>query len=334
MIRFAHTAIAAALLSFSSGCVSLMAQMAPGVSNVEDNLSADFPFESHFIDVNGSSMHYVEAGEGAPILLVHGNPTSSYLWRNVIPHLQDHGRVIAVDLIGMGQSDKPPLDYRFADHAVYLEGFIEAMGLTDLTLVLHDWGGGLGLDYYARHNDTVRGVVLMEAVVKPMSWDNANMAEKFLFGQLRDPETGHRLAAVDNVFVEDLLPMMAGRPMTAAEMARYYAPFPTVESRKPVAMWPREIPFLGEAPFDNIERIGANYEALRQSEVPVMFLHAEPGMIFKAPFLEELAEEIPRARFESVGTGIHYLQETQPTAIGALVADFVDGLAEPVAQGR
>ena len=128
--------------------------------------SPDFPFESHYVDVDGSKMHYVESGEGDPILFVHGNPTSSYLWRNVIPHVSPVGRAIAVDLIGMGRSDKPDIDYRFFDHLKYLEAFIEALGLENVTLVLHDWGGGLGTSYARRHPDNVRGMPFTEFAIR------------------------------------------------------------------------------------------------------------------------------------------------------------------------
>ena len=281
--------------------IPILASLSPGAADVEGDLSPDFPYESRYVAVNGSRMHYVEAGSGAPILLVHGNPTSSYLWRNVIPHLTSHGRVIAVDLIGMGKSDRPDLDYRFADHAAYLEGFVEALALEDVTLVLHDWGGGLGLDYFARHPDNVARIALMEAVVKPFRWADANAVEQYLFGRLREPADGQALLGEQNLFVESLLPMMAGRAMSEAEMARYREPYPTVASRKPVVQWPREIPFDG-LPADNAERIGANYAALRASDVPVLVLYAEPGMIYKAPFLDELARELPRATQVSVGS--------------------------------
>jgi haloalkane dehalogenase len=318
MIR---TLLLAATLS-STACIQVMAAVAPTAEDVEPGLSAAFPYTSRFVDVKGSKMHYVEVGSGDPILLVHGNPTSSYLWRNVIPHLEDRGRVIAVDLIGMGRSDKPDVDYRFATQAAYLEGFVEALDLRDVHLVLHDWGGGVGLDYYARHTDNVASVTLMEAVVKPMVWEQADLPTRYLFGRLRDPADGQQLNGEQSLFVETLLPMMAGRALSEAEMAAYRAPFPSVASRAPVVQWPREIPISGE-PADNTARIGGNYDVLRGDDVPVLFLYAEPGLIFGASLLDELREQVPRATFTSVGSGIHYLQETQPTRIGETIAAWL-----------
>ena len=240
----------------SAGCLSLMPTFAPSAEDVEPNISAEFPYAYRTIDVRGSKMAYIDIGpaDAAPIVLVHGNPTSAYLWRNVIPHLTGVGRVVAVDLIGMGKSDKPDIAYRFDDHAQYFLEFMQAMVLQDVVLVLHDWGGAIGIDYAARQKGNVRGIVVMEAVMKPMSLADADFATRYLFGRLRDPEDGNQIIAVDNFFVEKLLPMMSGRALTDEEMAAYRAPYLTIASRKPVAQWPREIPLDG-TPVDNSQRI-------------------------------------------------------------------------------
>ena len=305
-----------------TGCLRVMPMLAPSAKNVEPNISAAFPYESKYIDVFGSKMHYVDEGNGPSVILLHGNPTSSYLWRNVIPRLTDDYRVIAPDLIGMGKSDKPELSYRFDDHTRYFSGFVEAMGLKDVALVLHDWGGGIGIDYAANNPANVRAIALMEAVVKPMRWDMADMGTRYLFGRLRDPEDGHEIVAVNNYFVERMLPMMSGREMTDEEMQVYRAPYPSVESRKPVAQWPREIPF-DNSPEDNAKRIGGNYKWLQNSDVPVLALHASPGVIFQKEFLEELQLELPRMTSVNVGSGMHYLQEVQPTIIGDSVSAWL-----------
>ncbi|MEQ9363655.1 MAG: haloalkane dehalogenase [Leptospirales bacterium] len=322
-VRLLLYVLAAAGIFAQPGCLDLMAWMAPGIDDVEANISAEFSYESKFAAVKGARMHYVEAGQGDPILLVHGNPTSAYLWRNIIPHLKDQGRVIAVDLIGMGKSDKPELEYVFADHAEYLSGFIQALDLKNITLVLHDWGGGVGTDYIARNPGKVKGVVYMEAVMKPMNWDAANAVEKYLFGRLRDPEDGHQIAAVDNFFVEKMLPMMSGRELRPAEMRAYREPFPTVASRKPVAQWPREIPFIGDGPDRNIRRIGDNYAALQAADMPLLLLYAKPGVIVNEAFLEELKSDLPRMETVFIGSGLHYLQEAQPTKIGTEIAAWL-----------
>lgn len=322
-VRRALSGVVAASALALGGCLSVLPMLAPEAKDVEPNLGTAFPFDSRYVDVLGSRMHYVETGTGDPILLVHGNPTSSYLWRNVIPLLEPHGRVIAVDLIGMGQSDKPDIEYRFDEHAAHLSGFVEALGLERLTLVLHDWGGALGLDHAARHPDAVEGIVFMEALMRPMSWETANAAERYLFGRFRDPEDGHRIIAEDNWFVESMLPMATGRELSDEEMAAYRAPYPTVESRRPVARWPIEIPIEG-VPERNARRLAANWAWLRDSDVPVLLLYAEPGMIVKAGFRATLVEELPRMTQRSVGSGIHYLQETQPTRIGTAIADWLE----------
>lgn len=318
-------AIASLALLLLPGCLSILPMMAPSADDVEDGISSEFDYESRFVTVNGDTIHYVEEGEGAPIVLLHGNPTSAYLWRNVIPRLSEHGRVIAPDMVGFGQSAKPDIEYSFAQHAEYFAGFIQAMKLRNVTLVLHDWGGGVGLDYAIRHQDNVRGIAFMEAVIRPMSWDEATFAERYLFGRLRDPQEGHEILAEDNYFVETMLPMMAGRSLSDVEMEHYRAPFPTVKSRRPIARWPREIPIGGE-PQSTVERIGENFEALKRSDLPLLLLYAEPGMIVKPAFRQTLERDLPRMKQVSVGSGIHYLQETQPTRIGNALASWVETL--------
>lgn len=306
-----------------------MPALAPKAKNVEEGISAEFPYNYRYVNVNGHRMAYVEAGDprGAPILLVHGNPTSAYLWRNVIPHLEDQGRVIAVDLIGMGRSAKPDIPYRFADHADYLAGFIEALDLSDIVLVLHDWGGGLGTDYAARNESNIRGIAMFEMAVKPMSLSDADFATRYLFGRMRDPEDGYKIIVEDNFFVEKLLPMMSGRKLTEAEMTNYRAPYSTEESLKPVRQWPLEIPLDG-IPADNTRRIGSNYEWLKSANTPLLMLYADPGMIWTSKTRPELFDDLPRMETASVGSGLHYLQEVQPTKLGTLIAEWVETLPE------
>lgn len=312
-----------------SGCLALMPTIAPKAKNVEAGIGAENPYTYRYVEVNGSRMAYLEAGdpEGPPILLVHGNPTSAYLWRNVIPHLENSGRVIAVDLIGMGKSEKPDIPYRFDDHASYFSGFIEAMGLENIVLVLHDWGGGLGVDYTARHKTNVRGIAMFEMAVKPMSLRDADFATRYLFGRMRDPDDGYRLIVERNFFVERLLPMATGRKLSEREMNAYRAPYPTAESRKPVRQWPLEIPLDG-VPADNAARMGANYEWLQEADVPLLMLYADPGMIWTKKTRPHLLADLPRMQTVSVGSGIHYLQEVQPTLIGTAIADWLETLPD------
>ena len=319
--------LAASLLM--TGCLQVMPALAPKAKDVEEGISAAFPYEYRFVEVRGSRMAYVEAGDpdGPPIILVHGNPTSAYLWRNVIPHLEGSGRVIALDLIGMGRSDKPDIDYRLADHADHFAGFMDALDLEDVVLVLHDWGGGVGTDWAARHPDRVRGIAMFEMAIKPMSLADADFATRYLFGRFRDPEKGYQVISEDNYFVEKLLPMMSGRRLTDEEMAVYRAPYPTPASRKPVRQWPLEIPLDGE-PADTTERMGANYDWLRGSDVPLLFLHADPGMIWTKATRPELEADLPRMRSVSIGSGLHFLQEVQPTLIGTTIAEWIETLPD------
>ncbi|MEL6147991.1 MAG: haloalkane dehalogenase, partial [Chloroflexota bacterium] len=189
-------------------------------------ISTDFPFESRFVDVHGSKMHYVDVGEGAPVLFLHGNPTSSYLWRNIIPHMSDHARCIAPDLIGMGKSDKPDIPYRFDDHYRYITGFIEALDLTNITLVIHDWGSALGFHYAMQHEDNVKGVAFMEAIVRPMSWSDFPGPFSLIFRMFRTPGVGEIINGRLNFFVTQLVPNSIVRPLTDVERIRYGEPYP------------------------------------------------------------------------------------------------------------
>lgn len=276
--------------------------------------SSAFPYESRYIDVSGSRMHYVEQGSGEPILFIHGNPTSSYLWRNIIPYAAKHGRAIAVDLIGMGKSDKPALDYTFFDHYQYLEGFIEALNLQNVTLVIHDWGGGLGTSYARRHPDNVAGIAFMESVLKPMDLADADIPTRFLFNRMRDPKKGDRMNMDKAFFIKRLMPMMTSAKISKEAKAAYAKPYPTRESRKPVAVWPREIPLSGEPPH-MVKEIGDNFEWFKTAPIPKLLLHAKPGVIFEK-LVDEIETDVKNLTSVSIGKGKHYVQEDQPEAIG------------------
>jgi haloalkane dehalogenase len=275
------------------------------------------------VDVHGSRMHYVEEGEGAPVLFLHGNPTSSYLWRNVIPHVSGGARCIAPDLIGMGKSDKPDIDYRFVDHARYLEGFIETLGLGDVVLVLHDWGSGLGFDWARRHADRVRGLAFMEAILTPVpSWDVFPEGAREMFQAFRTPEVGWDLIAKQNVFVEQALPGSVVRKLSDEEMDAYRAPFPDEASRKPVWRWPNEIPIEGE-PADVAEVVGAYSAWLQETEVPKLLFAATPGALIPAPVVEWARSALPNLEVVELGEGIHYVQEDHPEEIGRGIARWL-----------
>jgi len=289
------------------------------------NISAGFLFESRYIDVHGSKMHYIDEGEGDPILFLHGNPTSSYLWRNIIPHMTGLGRCIAPDLIGMGQSDQPDLDYRFVDHVKYLEGFIGSLALKDITLVIHDWGSALGFHYAMRHQDNVKGIAFMEAILKPQTWAGFNPQYKRAFKLLRAPVTGWLMTRVLNVFIKRLLPQTIVWELSAEEMAYYAAPFKTIKSRKPLQLWPAEIPIDGK-PADVHQAVADYQQELQASELPKLLLYAQPGGIIKKDAVDWCRQNLNKLTVKDIGKGIHFIQEDQPQAIGTALADWYRGL--------
>jgi len=243
--------------------------------------SADIPagITSQTIAVKGSTLHYLAAGSGDPIVFLHGNPTSSYLWRNVIPHVAAHGRCIAVDLIGMGRSGKPPLAYRLSDHIAYIDAFIDALGLTAITFVGHDWGVAIGLHYLTRFPERVRAFAFMEGHIHPIAgWDDFDAGGRAIFEALRTKDVGRRMAIDENFFIETVLPSGVQRAFTADEMAAYRAPYLAPQEREPLWRWPNEIPIAGQ-PADVTALIRDNQTTLVASPIPKLLCHATPGAI-------------------------------------------------------
>ena len=291
----------------------------------ETGISSAYPFESHYVEVLGSKMHYVDEGAGEPVLFLHGNPTSSYLWRNVIAEVTPVARAIAPDLIGMGRSDKPKIGYRFFDHVRYVDAFIEALELDRPTLVLHDWGSALGFHWAHRHPDRVRGLAFMEAIVRPASWRHFPSDFRLVFRLFRTPLIGWVMIQVLNLFVRKVLPVSVVRPLGAEEMAAYKAPYPTIASRRPVRQWPCEIPIDGK-PADVHEAVAAYSAWLQESETPKLLVEARPGAIMPRQLAEWVKESFPNLTTVDVGKGLHYIQEDHPRAIGRAVARWLGGL--------
>jgi haloalkane dehalogenase len=275
--------------------------------------------------VDGLSMAYVEEGAGDPIVFLHGNPTSSYLWRNVIPHVAPLGRCIAPDLIGMGDSDPLPDSgpdrYRFVDHRRCLDGLLEALDVRrNVTFVIHDWGSALGFDWANRHRDAVAGLVYMEAIVRPVSWAEWPEAARRVFQGFRS-EAGETMILERNVFVENVLPGSILRTLTDDEMAEYRRPFlESGERRRPTLTWPRQIPIDGE-PADVTEIVASYGEWLRASPVPKLFVNAEPGAILGGD-LREFCRTWPNQREVTV-RGSHFVQEDSPDEIGRAIAEWL-----------
>ena len=237
------------------------------------------------VDVLDHEMAYVEVGHGDPIVFLHGNPTSSYLWRNIIPHVESLGRCIAPDLIGMGDSQKlepsGPDRYRFAEHSRFLDAFLEQLDVREnATLVIHDWGSALGFDWARRHPDAVRGIAYMEAIVAPLSWDDWPKAATEIFQGFRSP-AGEEMVLENNLFIEGVLPTSILRKLSAEEMDTYRRPFANKgEDRRPTLSWPREIPIEGEPA--NVVEIVSRYSAwLQDSPVRKLFIDANPGAILR-----------------------------------------------------
>ena len=280
------------------------------------------------VTVNGREMAYVEMGEGDPIVFQHGNPTSSYLWRNIMPHLKDQGRCIAPDLIGMGESDKlensGPDRYTYVEHRDYFDGILDALGVTDnVTLVIHDWGSALGFDWAQRHPDKVKGIAYMEAIVKPVSWDEWPDAAREIFKGFRSP-AGEEMVLEKNVFVEAVLPGSVLRKMTEEEMAVYRRPFVNAgEDRRPTLTWPRQIPLAGE-PKDVVGIVEAYGAWMAENDLPKLFINADPGAI-----LIGAQREFCRTwknQQEVTVKGNHFCQEDSPHEIGEAIANWRQGL--------
>ncbi len=288
-------------------------------------ISAAFPFESKFIEVEGSKIHYVEEGTGDPILFLHGNPTSSYLWRNIIPYAAEVGRAIAPDLIGMGKSDKPDIEYRFFDHVRYVEGFIEKLGLRNITFVIHDWGSALGFHYASRHESNVKGLAFMEAILRPLTWADWPEQARDLFKSFRTKDVGEDLLISKNMFVEAVLPGSVVRTLTDEEMDHYREPYKKEAARKPVWRWPNEIPIEGE-PKDVHEAAEAYWAWLQQTELPKLLFYANPGALIAAGMVPTLEQAMKNLKTVDIGPGVHFVQEDNPHKIGEEVAKWYQGL--------
>jgi len=285
--------------------------------------------EKRRVRVQGAEMAYVERGEGDPIVFLHGNPTSSYLWRNVMPALEGMGRCIAPDLIGMGDSQKlpdaGPDSYRFVEHRDYLDGLLAALGVErNVTLVIHDWGSALGFDWANRHRDAVRGIAYMEAIVAPFeSWDDWPADARGVFQGFRSP-AGEGMVLEKNVFIEAVLPGSILRKLSDEEMDAYRAPFREPgEGRRPTLTWPRQIPIEGE-PADVVEIVRRYAAWLAESEVPKLFVNAEPGAILTGRVREQ-CRRWPQ-QTEVTVPGSHFIQEDSGEQIGRAVADWLGSL--------
>lgn len=301
-----------------------------------NNARHDFPYESHYADVLGSKMHYVDTGgDGSPIVMLHGQPTWSYLWRNVIPHLEGKHRVIAVDLIGFGKSDKPNIGYTIENHAEYLAGFMDALALNDVTLVIHDWGSFLGFDYAARNPDRVKAIAFMEALLpfegimeyplEPAPAPKSPQSFSAFIRLLKTQGLGEKMIFEQNAFLTQIFPNAMDRKLSDDEMNAYLEPFADGKNRLPMLQFPRSLVIDGKNPAYVANSFTSFIPFLKQkTDLPLLMLTATPGAIGREFQINWVKEHLPRTEIENIGTGVHFIQEDQPDNIGKAVARWMD----------
>jgi len=304
--------------------------MVPGIAAAQTNklpspvVSEALSIARKFVEVKGSRMAYLEAGTGEPVLFIHGNPTSSYLWRNIVPHVSDTHRAIAIDLIGMGASDKPRIGYKYVDHYSYLAAFIEKLDLQNVTLVLHDWGATLGWDYARQNPRRIKRIAFMEGVLPP-AFPVADIKQMGKVGEVLTAlrsDKGEEMVIKGNMFVEQMLPGLVNRPLGPKAMAAYREPYLVPENRRPMLAWPRQLPIEGR-PTDTVAIMQAIAAFMTETPIPVLALYADPGVIGPPAAMDWYKAKIRHIETAYVGQGLHFVQEDQPDAIGRAIDDWL-----------
>jgi len=284
----------------------------------------DFPHESRWAEVFGSRMHYVEHGTGDPVLFLHGQPTWSYIWRHVLPELEGHGRLIAVDLIGYGLSDKPAIEYEIEDHIRYLDEFIERLGLERLTIVAHDWGSFFGFHHASRHPERIKGLAFMEALLFPIpGYESFDPDTRAFFQTLRaSQENAERMMVDENQFIEGILPAMTRRTLESHEMDAYRAPWLKPSDRRILCKFPQKLCIGGEPA--NVHAMQMAYmDWLQRTDLPKLIVHADPGLLISPDTATWYREQLPNTETANAGPGLHYIQEDRPREIGIAIADWM-----------
>jgi len=276
-------------------------------------IPTEFPFESKFIAVDGSKIHYVEQGSGNPILFLHGMATSNYIWRNIIPALSPYGRCIAPDLIGMGKSDKPKIAYRVFDYIKYLEGFIQALDLRNITLVLHGWSSLAGFDYARNHENNIKALAFVESYIRLLNMEMLTMPAQELFSLLKHPQYGYKAIIEDNYILTKVLPAIILRKLSPMELEHYTSAFPTTESRKLLWQYIQDLP-IEEGPADVKELVSQNSAWLQKTNLPKLLLYAIPGFITPMSNVDWASKHLTYLTVKDLGEAYHCPQETNPFA--------------------
>lgn len=285
----------------------------------------DFPYTSHYANVLGSRMHYVEHGDGDPVLFLHGQPTWSYLWRKVLPELEGKGRLIAVDLIGYGLSDRPDIHYEIKDHIRYLDAFIKRLDLKHLTIVGHDWGSFLGFHYARRHPEHIKGLAFMESMLFPIpGYEAFDTETRQFFETLRaSQQNAERMMVDENLFIESILPAMTLRTLEKNELDAYRAPWTDPVARRILCKFPQNLCIGGE-PAEIYDIQMAYMDWLQKSALPKLLIHADPGLLVSPDVAAGYRDRLPNTEVINVGPGLHYLQEDRPREIGAAIAQWME----------
>jgi len=276
---------------------------------------------SSFVEINGHLIHYIDQGSGDPILFLHGNPTYSFIWRNIIPPLSKHARCIAPDMIGMGNSDKPRINYNFDEHYNYISSFIKELQLSKITLVLHDWGSAIGFLYAMNNQKEIKAIAFMESIIKPWNWKNLKWNHRLGFGLLRTPIFGEFMVYGLNAFITLFLPQLIYRRLQKAEMQAYKAPFKKIRNRKPMLQWPREIPINGK-PQKTSAIVHKYNNFLQNTDIPKLLFYGSPGAIIRKEDVNWCKKNLKNMESYYLGKGFHFLQEDYPELIAEKLREW------------
>ena len=323
---FLHIAVSLAAIFYLTTTNAMTQVTQASYKLPRPTISESHQLHKKTVEVLGSNMAYLETGTGEPVIFTHGNPSSSYLWRNVMPYVAPQGRAIAVDLIGMGRSDKPDIGYTFEEQYRYFSAFIDALNVNKVTLVGHDWGATLAWEYARRNPGKVRKLAFMEGVLPPAfpvpSFDAMGEEMGNMFRAFKDPVQGDKLVIQDNMFIEKVLPGFVNRTLGEEAMKTYRAPFLNVGDRKPVLAWPRQVPIAGQ-PKSTLNTLHAIGKFMGVTDMPVLLMYASPGVVVPPKAVGWYVNKIQKLETAFLGQGLHFIQEDQPEAIGRALADWM-----------